>query len=173
MTKFLMARVTHLEMQSRQYRVVPPPMGARMALVCAEHMPVHFYRYLYEQVGKKHHWQKRRKMDDKALSDLLHDDSTLVYVLYIEGCPAGFAEISFANLPEVAEIVYFGLVPDYQGRGFSRFFFHEIVNAAWEREPGKLKIQTNSLDNPRALQLYQSVGFSPVSFSEEQIVVWK
>lgn len=173
MTIFLTARVTHLEMDVRQLRVVPPPMGVHMALMRAENMPSHFYRYLYEQVGKKHHWQARREMTDEALVALLNHEDTFIHVLYIAGCPAGFAEISFAALPQAAEIVYFGLIQDYQGRGLSRFFFHETVRAAWEREPEKLKIQTNTFDNPRALRLYQSAGFSPVSFSEEQINPWE
>ena len=61
--KTLTARVTHLEMTSRPTKSVPLPSRPRTALLQAENMPVHFYRYLYEQIGKAHHWYERRVID--------------------------------------------------------------------------------------------------------------
>jgi hypothetical protein len=33
-------------------------------------------------------------------------------------------------------------------------------------------IHTNTLDSPRALQLYQKMGFVPVGWSEEEVTPW-
>ena len=67
----LTARVTHLEMTARPHKTYPLPSQPRAALLHAEHMRVHFYRYLYEQVGKAHHWYLRRVMKDKELAAIL------------------------------------------------------------------------------------------------------
>ncbi|MHC5307076.1 GNAT family N-acetyltransferase [Bartonella sp. LJL80] len=173
LTDFLKARVTHLEMLNRSTMHVVPPANMRLAIMRAYEMPVHFYRYLYALIGREHHWVVRRKMDDESLSNLINAEDTQIHILYINGCPAGFAEVSLRKLPQLSEIVYFGLVPDYQGLGLSRFFFNEIVQSAWNSDPEKLIIQTNTLDNPRALQLYQKCGFEPVGFSDVMIERWR
>jgi GNAT superfamily N-acetyltransferase len=76
-------------------------------------------------------------------------------------------------LPEAAEIVYFGLIDDFQGRGLGKFFLNEGISAAWAHGPEKVTIHTNTLDSPRALQLYQKMGFVPVGWSEEVVEPWK
>ncbi|QDY99680.1 GNAT family N-acetyltransferase [Nitratireductor mangrovi] len=168
----LKARVTHLEMTALPAHRVPMPFGPRLAVMRAENMPVHFYRYLYEQVGKPHHWTMRRRIADKALAAAIHAGSTEIEVLYVDGVPAGFFELDLARMPDEAEILYFGLVPDFHGRGLARFFLSAAIFAAWAHEPEKVTIHTNTLDSPRALQLYQKMGFAPVSWSEEEVEPW-
>jgi hypothetical protein len=48
-----------------------------------------------------------------------------------------------------------------------------VLAAAWSHNPQKLWLETNTLDSPRALQLYQRMGFAPVSTAEEVITLWK
>ncbi|PRD41289.1 N-acetyltransferase [Phyllobacterium phragmitis] len=168
----LTARITYLEMTEHSTVSVPTPVGIRLAIMRASDMPVHYYRYLYEQVGKPHHWMMRRKQSDAEVSATIHAETTEIHVLYADGSPAGFAELNLVRMPEEAEILYFGLVPDFQGRGLGRFFLAETIAAAWSRGPQKVTIHTNSLDSPRALQLYQKMGFTPVSWSEEDVETW-
>lgn len=168
----LCARITHLEMRAPPPRV-PMPLGFHLALLRVNDMPVHFYRYLYEQVGRPHHWSFHRDLDDEALSATIHTEETEIRVLYCDGAPAGFFELDLSGLPKEAEIRYFGLVPDFQGRGLAKFFLSEAVSAAFFYEPERLAIQTNSLDSPRALQLYQRFGFSPYAWSQEMVSPWE
>lgn len=165
-------RLTHLEMMNPHPVTVATPHGLRMAIMRADKMPVHFYRYLYETIGKPHHWMLRRMQSDQELHNLLQSDDVIIYLLYIDGCPAGFSEILCTKLPETAEILHFGLVPEYQGRGLAKFFLADIIAAAWSLGPKKLMIETNSLDSPRGLQLYQKMGFTPVSWADEKIIYW-
>lgn len=167
----LSARITHLEMHVAPPRVAMP-VGHHLALLRVHDMPLHFYRYLYEQVGRPHHWAAHRDLDDEALAAIIHSPHTEIRVLYCEGAPAGFFELDLSRLPEQAEIRYFGLVPDFQGRGLARFFLSEAVSAAFLHSPQRLAIQTNSLDSPRALQLYQRFGFSPCGWSQETVSPW-
>jgi GNAT superfamily N-acetyltransferase len=170
--KPLKARITHLEMHALPPHRVPLPVGPRVALMQVKAIPVSFYRYLYEQVGRAHHWSLRRSGSDRELRDILHSPATEISVLYVEGAPAGFFELNLADLPATVEILYFGLTRDFQGRGLARFFLSEAIFSAWVHEPGKVIIQTNTLDSPLALRLYQKMGFSPVGWSEEEVEPW-
>jgi len=173
MAEKLIARVTHLEMTARLSPSFPVPSGLRIAIMRSTQMPVHFYRYLYEQVGRQHHWMMRRMQSDTEVAAAIHAETTDIHVLYVDGNPAGLSEIDLSALPETAEILYFGLMPDYQGRGLGKFFLNEAISTAWSHNPQKVTIHTNTLDNPRALQLYQRMGFVPVGWSEEEVTPWE
>ena len=170
--RFLKAHITELEMHSRPNHRVPLPIGHKVLLMKAVGMAPSFYRYLYEQVGKPHHWFIRRGMSDEQLQAIFDEGKADIWVMYADGCPAGFFEISTAELPEYAEIQYFGLITHYQGRGLSRFMLSEAVAAAWDKQPERVAIQTNTLDSPRALVLYQKAGFAPVGAYDELIEAW-
>ncbi|MFD1197187.1 GNAT family N-acetyltransferase [Brucella gallinifaecis] len=172
MSDKLIARVTHLEMTARPALSFPAPFGLRLAIMRSTEMPVHFYRYLYEQVGRQHHWMLRRTQSDAEVAEAIHAQSTDIHVLYADGNPAGLLELDLSSLPQSAEILYFGLVPDYQGRGLGKFFLSEAISEAWSHNPQKVTIHTNTLDSPRALQLYQKMGFVPVGWSEEEVTPW-
>jgi hypothetical protein len=47
------------------------------------------------------------------------------------------------------------------------------VFAAFAHAPARLAIQTCTLDSPRALQLYQRIGFSPYAWSQEKVTPWR
>ncbi|OEI82566.1 GNAT family N-acetyltransferase [Brucella sp. BO3] len=172
MPEKLKARITHLEMTARSPLSVPVPTGLRLAIIRASDMPVHYYRYLYEQVGRQHHWMLRRVQSDSEVAEAIHAETTEIHVLYADGCPAGFVELELSAKPDTVEILYFGLIADFQGRGLARFFLNEAISAAWAHSPQKVTIHTNTLDSPRALQLYQKMGFVPVAWSEEEVEQW-
>ncbi len=171
--RFLKAHVTELEMTARPAHREPlPSLKSRVSLVKTTDMAPSFYRYLYEQVGRLHHWFIRRNLNDAQLSELLNSGKFDIWVLQVDGCPAGFFEVDTSDLPEYADIQYFGLIPHYQGRGLAKFMLSEAVSAAWDKNPQKVSIQTNTLDSPRALILYQKAGFEPVGAYNEMIEAW-
>lgn len=176
--KFLEARVIFLELLARAPRLSAAPpagFGGKAAIIArAENCPPHFYRYLYEQVGRPHHWEMRRSQSDAALAAILHAENTILHILYCGFCPAGFAEthLSEKDGKRAAELIYFGLIPDYQGKGLARFFLSEVLQAAWAAGADKIITQTNSLDSPRALQLYQQAGFTPTATANARIKAW-
>lgn len=169
----LSARITHLRMSAPPARREPMPMGPRLALMRVRDIPPAFYRYLYEQVGRPHHWLLRRDLDDAALSAVLHRPDTEIHVLYADGAPAGFFELELMRKPEEVEILYFGITPDFQGRRLGRFFLSEALTAAWAHTSAVVTIHTSTLDSPRALQLYQRAGFEPHAWSQEQVRPWE
>lgn len=166
------ARATHLEMLALPAMRVPMPLGPKLAVLRARDIPLSFYRYMYEQVGRQSHWLKHRLLDDAALSAIVHAETTEIRILYVDGCPAGFFELDFSRMPGEAEILYFGLAPDYQGRGLARFLLSEAIFCAFAPVPERVVIETCTLDSPRALQLYQRAGFSPYAFSQVKVAPW-
>jgi GNAT superfamily N-acetyltransferase len=159
-TRKLETVVTYLEMRRPPGGRVEPPANIKLMLVKADKPPVHFYRYLYNAVGERHYWVDRRNLSDAALARLIHAKGVQVFVLYVAGAPAGYFEID-ARRAGVAEIKYFGLIPDFQGRGLGRWFLAEAVAAAWAASPERVIVDTCTLDGRAALLLYQRSGFVP------------
>src|SRR2546423_6478984 len=109
--------------KARPARFPPPHPREWILLLRARHPPVHFYRYLYDAVGREYHWVDRKKLSDSQLKALLSEERIELYVLYVDGCPAGMAELDFRDAA-VANIAYFGLIPEYVGRRLGYFFLY-------------------------------------------------
>ncbi|GIL00781.1 MAG: hypothetical protein BroJett030_06800 [Alphaproteobacteria bacterium] len=169
--KTLTAHVTYLEMRARPFIHVPRPLAPGLALMRAEAMPVAFYRYLYDEVGRPYHWYLRRRLDDATLAAIIHAPTTQIDVLYVGGCPAGYFELDSSGLPDKVALAYFGLCRDYLGRGLGKWLLSAAIAAAWEHGPQRVTVNTNTLDHPAALPLYQKLGFEPVGTATERIPV--
>ncbi|MCR9070118.1 MAG: GNAT family acetyltransferase [Alphaproteobacteria bacterium] len=154
--------VTSLEMLHRPTRPSPhPPGGMRTALIRAEPPTVSFYRYLYNTVGADWTWISRRLMADADLLGHIADPAVEVYVLYVDGAPAGYGEIDRRQSGGDVELAYFGLLPDFIGRGVGRYLLDTIVDIAWTGPTRRLWVHTCDLDHPRAIGTYQRAGFQP------------
>lgn len=165
--------ITKLEMKAKPAGLRPHLRhdhdNGRAVLLKVKRPPVHFYRYLYETVGKAHHWVERRRMSDEALAAIVQDERVELYVLYSEGAPAGYAELDFRKMPN-AELAYFGMMPDFIGRGLGGFLLATAIDIAWAKPIERLWVHTNTFDHPRALPLYQQMGFAPYAQTTAEIV---
>lgn len=154
--------VTSLEIAARPTRVAKhAPSGVRLSLMRAAPPSVGFYRWLYEEVGRDWVWVSRRLISDEALREIIEDPLVEIYVLYLDGTPAGFGEIDRRKGPSSVELAYFGLMPHAIGRGVGRYFIDAMVDLAWMKETERLWVHTCDLDHPRALGMYQRAGFRP------------
>lgn len=160
--------VTFLEMTAKPSALPPPQPKGKVAILRAENPSLHFYRYLYEEVGRRHLWVERKKLDDAGLEAVLRNPAIELFVLYADGCPAGMAELDFRE-KNSGLLAYFGLIPEYIGRRLGYFFLYHAVANAWTRPINTLLVNTSSLDHPRALPLYQRIGFRPYSREERYI----
>jgi ribosomal protein S18 acetylase RimI-like enzyme len=161
--------VTHLEMRQRPRLPASPPPALKLAVLRADAITVPFYRYLYNTVGAPWLWYERRRLSDAELATIIQHPDIDVFVLYVGGEPAGYAELDRRHMPEI-ELVYFGLLPAFIGRKLGPWFLHWIVDAAWAREPQRLWVHTCNLDHPRAVTHYQRVGFMPIKQERKKIV---
>ena len=151
--------VTFLEMHNRPNNHVPAPINLKLLLLRAENMPVHFYRYLYDTVGRGHYWIDRKKMADADLENAIKQQNISIYVLYVAGVPAGYFELAQAD--ETVDLAYFGLIADYHGHGLGKWLLNEAIMTAWDMNPKRVAVETCTLDAPHALSLYQKLGFVP------------
>ena len=162
--------VTFLEMHSKPAVIPPPYPKGKVALLRAENPPVHFYRYLYDVIGRAYKWVDRKKLDDEQLAQILEGPQLEIYVLYVNGCPAGMAELDFRE-PESGHLAYFGLMPEFVGRRLGYYFLYHACMNAWLKPIARLLVNTCTLDHPRALPLYQRMGFTPYSREDRYIEV--
>ena len=160
--------VTYLSMETRPKGTPPPRPLMKTALLRAENPPVHFYRYLYDTVGRDYIWVERRLWSDEKLAEMLGDEKLALYVLYIAGVAAGMAELDFREAG-VGQIAYFGLMPEFTGRRIGPWLLHQAIELAWAQPIEKLLVNTCTLDHRKALATYQRAGFVPYARSEKII----
>ena len=160
--------VTFLEMAKPPSHYPPLPWNRQVALLRVGHMPLHFYRYLMDRVGRPWHWVNMLRLDDEKLAAKLTEPGREFRVLYLDGVPSGFFEI--AALSDHAELSYFGLMDHATGQGLGRWFLGAAIEAAWATGASKVKVQTCTLDHPAALPLYQRLGFNAVAQAQEAVL---
>ena len=119
---------------------------------------ISFYRYLYDTVGGDWTWTGRRLMDDETLKEKIQHPDIEVNVLWVQGVPAGLIELDLRLEPEI-ELLYFGLIPDFIGKGLGRSALDWAIDHAWSRGPTRFWVHTCDLDHPNALSVYQKAGF--------------
>lgn len=154
--------VTYLEMTAPPNRLpLAPPSRVETGVEVRRALPptASFFRYLYNTIGEDWTWTGRRLMDDDALSAIIHDPLVEVNVLWVGGVPAGLAELDHRSPPAI-ELSYFGLIPDFVGKGFGAFFLNWAIDHAWSTRPTRLWLHTCDLDHPSALPIYRKAGFA-------------
>jgi len=163
--------ITFLEMRQRpSLRPAPPAAGPSLALLKVDGPTVAFYRFLYNTVGRPWLWFERRLLSDESLAAIIRDPKVEVWVLYRGGQPAGFAELDFRGLGRdgTADLAYFGLLPEFIGQGLGPYLLSAALERAWSNEPSRVTVNTNTLDHPSALPLYQRFGFRPLRREERR-----
>jgi len=162
-------RITELEMTAPPKQSLPVPVNIQTAIMRVPEIPLPFYRFLYLQVGKRWNWVDRLRVSDADLTGVLHDKRNAVTVLYVNGAPAGFFELLQVD-EDIVELSHFGMFEHALGLGLGKWFLLQTLYAAWNSNPQTVRVATNTLDHPRALQLYQRFGFSPVSTHDAKVL---
>ncbi len=157
--------VYYLEMLTHSQRSVSAPRDG-LSVLHARTPSVPYYRFLYSAVGEDYHWLSRRKLSDAELATVIHDPQNELHVLHVDGSPAGFAELD-RRQPDEIELVQFGLMSDFIGRGLGKWFLQWTIDKAWDYQPKRFWLHTCTLDHAAALPVYTKAGF--VQFKEEAI----
>ena len=138
------------ELQARVQRVDP--------------CPVDVYRALYREVGERWHWRDRLAWSNDRLAEHLARDGVTVFVMRVGDDVAGYFELE-QHGDDSVEIAYFGLRPEFFGRGLGGALLTHAVREAWGLGARRVWLHTCTLDSPRALPNYLARGFQP--FKEE------
>jgi GNAT superfamily N-acetyltransferase len=155
--------VTHLEMTARPTVPIPHmPIGSALALIAATNPPAGYFLYLYSTVGADYEWTDWLNATRQEQDAFVTDPKIELFTLMVDGWPGGFFVLD-TRQSGTCDLAYFGQVPQALGRGLSRWLLASAIHMGWDR-PGvtKMTVDTNTLDHPRALALYQRMGFVPV-----------
>ena len=159
---------TYLEMKQPPARPPLPPPLEGLSIERAEPPTVSFYRYLYNSVGAPWLWYERQAMANDELRAIIQNPSIEVYVLYVEDVAAGYVELD-RRIEGQIEVAYFGLMPEFIGRGFGPYLLDWTVITAWHKEPNRVWVHTCNLDHPKAHSVYERIGF--VSYKQETTLI--
>ncbi len=119
------------------------------------------FRYLYAEVGRAFCWTDRLLWTDQQVDRHLDDPHTSIWVLSWENQPAGYFELK-EHQDRSVEVVYFGLLPDFIGRGWGKYLLTQAARAAWGLHATRVWLHTCTLDHPAALPNYLKRGFRPL-----------
>ena len=111
--------VTFLEMHKKPTEILQP-ISNTLFKILPKPVQVNDYRKYYNAVGEKWQWLDRIVMPHKELFEKINADNIEIFVFYVNNEPAGYAE--FLIDPKFTEIVYFGLLPGFIGKGFGKYF---------------------------------------------------
>lgn len=150
-------KVFYLEMRSDPRRDVPAPRDD-LSVVFARHPSVAYYRFLYNEVGSQWNWFRRKRWSDEELAQVIQHPLNEVHVLFVDGTPAGFAELDRRN-PRDVELVQFGLMREYFGQGLGKYFLKQMVDYVWSTGPERFWLHTCTRDHQAAIPNYQQAGF--------------
>ena len=123
------------------------------------------YLRLYVGVGEPWKWVDRRLMPPTELATLLSESNRHVATLTTsDGTEVGFTELC-RHSSDDCEIAYFGLLPQFNGKGLGRKFFRQVVHKAQSLTDANSRVwlTTCEWDSPAALPFYQRSGFQVVS----------
>jgi GNAT superfamily N-acetyltransferase len=168
MSANLIVTRTYLEMGAPADLVPARAPDVPVRLDHVVHCPGAFYRFLYGEVGRAYRWIDRLSWSDEQVRAHLDRREVSVYVLYVEGAPGGYFELRRCD-DGSTEVAYFGLMPDFIGRGLGGWLLGRAVEAAWAAGANRVWLHTCTLDHPSALPNYRKRGFRPVRDEQYEV----
>jgi GNAT superfamily N-acetyltransferase len=157
MTKDPKVTTTYLEMtRSAQLRPRRSP-DPRLAVRETAASQWQLNRFLYLLVGERWEWIDKRAWSEEQWQSYVGSADLRTYVAYLDASIVGYYELHRAETQAV-EIAYFGLAPDFIGRGLGGALLTDAIERAWSWNAQRVWVHTCSLDHPAALKNYQARG---------------
>src|SRR3954464_5005535 len=152
---------TYLEMLSPEDLRPAPGPQSEPRIERIQECPVSFFRYLYQEVGRQFQWTDRLVWRDETVRLHLGTPGVSLWLMSWQGAPAGYFELKKHD-DDSLEIAYFGLLPEFIGRGWGKHLLTAAVLSAWDLGTQRVWLHTCTLDHPAALPNYLKRGFRPV-----------
>lgn len=158
-------QTTWLELASPDQFRPPAVLPRELSLSGATPRSPELNRFFYTAIGGDWCWTDRLRWSYDDWMEWLSRPGVQTVVLAVDGIPAGYAELAQGSDGAV-DIAYFGLLPQWVGRGFGSAALALVVGRAWELGATRITLNTCSLDHPHALTNYQARGFRVVRTAE-------
>ena len=126
-------------------------------------------KFLYKNVGKKHHWVDRLIWTEKQWIKYTCDEKVETYILKKNEDIAGYFELIFHQEKNEIEIAYLGLLEEYQNQKLGAFLLSSAIKKSFSNKIKRVWVHTCSLDHKNALKNYLSRGMK--IFKRETILI--
>jgi len=151
---------TYLEMRApselRAARTDDPLIKIEQQLNCSTEL----FRELYREVGKNYFWIDRLPWTDEQIKTYLQQPEVSLWLMTYDADIAGYFELK-KETDGSTEIAYFGLRPQFIGRGLGKHLLTCAVEQAWADGAKRVWLHTCTDDGPAALPNYLKRGFKP------------
>ena len=124
-------------------------------------------KFFYKQVGKKHRWIDRLSWSDEKWYSYISNQNLETYVISENYDLAGFFELLYNPELKETEILYFGLLEEYIGKGIGGYALSVAIKKSFEKNIKRVWLHTCTLDHPNALKNYIARGMTV--FKKENI----
>jgi GNAT superfamily N-acetyltransferase len=158
---------TYLEMRSWD-QLRPKHSDARFQIREARERDWRFNRDLYFRVGEQWDWIDKRPWTDDQWKKYATAPELRTFAGYYDDTLAGYYELRRDREGGI-EIAYFGLLPEWIGRGLGGALLTSAIERAWRMEPNpsRVWVHTCNRDHPQALANYQARGMVVYKVEEE------
>jgi GNAT superfamily N-acetyltransferase len=118
-----------------------------------------FNRDLYFGVGQRWDWIDKRPWTNDQWKEYATAPELWTFAGYFEEALAGYYELR-RDAEGGIEIAYFGLLPEFIGRGLGGALLTSAIEGAWRisPKPTRVWVHTCNYDHPQALANYQARG---------------
>jgi GNAT superfamily N-acetyltransferase len=148
--------VTWLEIADPAPAGVAPPAG--MSLRRLGPADAALFHKLYRDIGSDWLWAGLVAKGEAELAQRLARPDLSNFAAMAGDQPVGLLELEFAE--DAAEVVYFGFIPTFVGKGAGRWLMDEAKRIARDKHTRRLWLHTCNFDHPGALAFYGKQGFA-------------
>ncbi len=128
------------------------------------------FRHLYVEVGKNYHWVDRLPWTDEEIAAHLNQPEISFWLMTYDATPAGYFELRRCEDGSI-EIAYFGLLPEFIGRGLGKHLLTCATEQAWDDGANRVWLHTCTLDDTAAMPNYLKRGFRPFKTDEYSVAL--
>jgi GNAT superfamily N-acetyltransferase len=127
-------------------------------------------RDFYRAVGGQWHWVDRLSWTDEQWQRYVEQPGLSTWIARLDGQQVGYFELD--HQPEIGvEIAYFGLMPEFIGRGLGGVLLSEAIGRAWQLGTKRVWVHTCTLDHPNALDNYLARGLEIYKIENHEMVL--
>ena len=114
--------------------------------------------FFFVNVGRPWKWYSRLKWTFKDWKSWVEREEVTTWIGYVQDSPFGYIELEKQEMN--IEIAFFGLLPQFTGKGQGSLFLSKAIRIAWSFGPNRVWVHTCTLDHKNALKNYMDRGFS-------------
>lgn len=147
--------VTWLEIRDPGPAGLPAPAGLTLRRLGPA--DARLFHRLFRDIGRDWLWAGLIGMGEAGIAARLAQRDVLSLAVEADGAAVGMLDLETGR--EGAEIVYFGFVPGWIGKGAGAWLMDEAKRIAAEAGQHRLWLHTCNFDHPRAVDFYRRQGF--------------